>query len=576
MKTNKDEIFFEATKFDTIRDCLKSSALNHKDNIAYQIKEKNNGEVSYKYITYTQLIDDINALGTAIYDLKIKKSRVAVIGKNRYEWIVSHLSNVFGSNVSIPLDKDLQVDELENSLIRSKAEAIIFDTKLLPSIKEIQSRKNTKIKHFICMDKIDGYLSVPELIEKGYELLDDGQEEYLNTKINKEDMCVLLFTSGTTSKSKAVMLSNKNIATNIYALECVEDIRETDVNIAFLPFHHILGSTCMLFMLAKGAKTVFPDGLKYIKQNLVEYKVSVFVGVPVLTEAIYKAVIKEIEKQGKLGLIKAMTKITNFLNSIHIDVRRKVYKQILSALGGNLRLMITGGAPADPVSIKGFNDFGVTTLQGYGLSETSPVIAAENYKYKRVGSVGKPMVGVTVKIIDKDEDGIGEIITKSDCNMIGYYEMEDLTKEALKDGWFHTGDLGYIDKDGFLFVTGRSKNLIVLKNGKKVFPEELETVANRIDLVSESMVYGTPEKDNENDVTVSIKVVYDDEVIKEKYSDKSEEELDQLVWEKIKEINTTFPKYKHIKKLITSHEELIKTTTKKVKRNEEMKKIFSK
>ena len=576
MKQDKDEIIFKATKYDTIRDCLKSSALNHKDNIAYQIKEKNNGEVSYKYITYTQLIDDINALGTAIYDLKIKKSRVAVIGKNRYEWIVSHLSNVFGSNVSIPLDKDLQIDELENSLIRSKAEALIFDTKLLPSIKEIQSRKNTKIKHFICMDKLDGFLSVPELIEKGYELLDEGHEEYLETEIDKEDMCVLLFTSGTTSKSKAVMLSNKNIATNIYALECVEDIRETDVNIAFLPFHHILGSTCMLFMLAKGAKTVFPDGLKYIKQNLVEYKVSVFVGVPVLTEAIYKAVIKEIEKQGKLGLIKTMTKITNFLNSIHIDVRRKVYKQILSALGGNLRLMITGGAPADPISIKGFNDFGVTTLQGYGLSETSPVIAAENYKYKRVGSVGKPMVGVTVKIVDKDEDGIGEIITKSDCNMIGYYEMDDLTKEALKDGWFHTGDLGYIDKDGFLFVTGRSKNLIVLKNGKKVFPEELETVANRIDLVSESMVYGTPEKDNENDVTVSIKVVYDDEVIKEKYSDKSEEELDQLVWEKIKEINTTFPKYKHIKKLITSHEELIKTTTKKVKRNEEMKKIFGK
>ena len=576
MKQDKDEIIFKATKYDTIRDCLKASALNHKDNIAYQIKEKNNGEVSYKYITYTQLIDDINALGTAIYDLKIKKSRVAVIGKNRYEWIVSHLSNVFGSNVSIPLDKDLQIDELENSLIRSKAEALIFDTKLLPSIKEIQSRKNTKIKHFICMDKLDGFLSVPELIEKGYELLDEGHEEYLETEIDKEDMCVLLFTSGTTSKSKAVMLSNKNIATNIYALECVEDIRETDVNIAFLPFHHILGSTCMLFMLAKGAKTVFPDGLKYIKQNLVEYKVSVFVGVPVLTEAIYKAVIKEIEKQGKLGLIKTMTKITNFLNSIHIDVRRKVYKQILSALGGNLRLMITGGAPADPISIKGFNDFGVTTLQGYGLSETSPVIAAENYKYKRVGSVGKPMVGVTVKIVDKDEDGIGEIITKSDCNMIGYYEMEDLTKEALKDGWFHTGDLGYIDKDGFLFVTGRSKNLIVLKNGKKVFPEELETVANRIDLISESMVYGTPEKDNENDVTVSIKIVYDDEVIKEKYSDKSEEELDQLVWEKIKEINTTFPKYKHIKKLITSHEELIKTTTKKVKRNEEMKKIFGK
>lgn len=574
MKDLSKEIFFEATKFDNLRELIYHSAEKYKDKSAFVIKHKIGEKIEYTNVSYQQLLNDVNALGTALFDIGYKNVRVAVIGKNRYEWILTHLSSVMGSNVSIPLDKDLQLEELENSLIRSKADVLVFDTRLLPVIKEIKTRNNTSIKEFICMDEIDGYKSIPELVKKGHTLLEKGNTKYLDVKIDNAKMCLLLFTSGTTSKSKAVMLSHKNIASNIYALQCVEDIRPTDVNIAFLPFHHIFGSTCMLVMLACGAKTAFPDGLKYIKQNLQEYGVSVFVGVPVLTEAIYKAVIKEIEKQGKLNLIKVMTKITDVLAKIHIDIRRKIYKQILDGLGGKLRLIISGGASADPVSINGFKSFGITTIQGYGLSETSPVIAAENYKRKRSGSVGIPMNCTQVEIVDKNEDNIGEIRVKGDCNMLGYYEMPELTNEVLRDGWFYTGDLGYFDKKGFLYITGRIKNLIVLKNGKKVFPEELEIVANRIDLISESMVFGMPDKSNDNNVKVSIKAVFDEEVIKEKYADKTEEELYDILWEKIKEINTTFPKYKHIKKLFTTHEELIKTTTKKVKRNEEMKKIL--
>ena len=575
-KNKKEEKYFDATKFRTIRDLIKNSAEKYGDNIAFTIKNKNKDtkEVSYINITYKDLLSDINSLGTALSNIGFKNKRIAVIGKNRYEWIITHYSNVMGSNVSIPLDKDLQLDELESSLIRSEANALVFDKKILPLVEEIQKRNNTFIEEFICMENLNGYLSIPELVEKGRKLLEDGNKDYIDVEIDDEKMCLLLFTSGTTSKSKAVMLSHKNITTNIYAIQCVEDIRPTDVNIAFLPFHHILGSTCLAVMLACGVKTVFPDGLKYIKQNLQEYKVSIFVGVPVLTEAMYKSVMKEIDKQGKTKLIKTLTKITNFLLKLHIDVRRKVYKQILDGLGGNIRLVISGGAPGDPLSIKGFKAFGVTTLQGYGLSETSPVIAAENYKHQRSGSVGFPMNCVELEIVDKDEEGIGELRVKSDCNMLGYYNMPELTNEVLKDGWFYTGDLGYVDKDGYVFITGRSKNLIVLKNGKKVFPEELETVINRLDLVNECMVFGMPDKDNDNDVTVSIKAVFDDEYIKEKYSDKSEEELYNMLWEQIKEVNTTFPKYKHIKKLITSHDELIKTTTKKVKRNEEMKLIM--
>ena len=566
--------YLEAKEFNNIKEIMYNSAEKYANEIAFVIKNKEAGEVQYTKITYKQMLEDINSFGTAMYSLGLKNRRVAVIGKNRYEWAEAHVSNLLGSIVSIPLDKDLQLEELENSLIRSKADAIVFDTKLIDLIEKIKQRNATSIKEYICMDKNENYQSVPDLTQKGKELIENGNNDFINNKIDENEMSVLLFTSGTTSQSKAVMLSQKNIASNVYALQCVEDLRQTDTNIAFLPFHHIFGSTCMILMLAIGLKTVFPDGLKYIKQNLKEYKVTVFVGVPVLTEAIYKAIVKEIEKQGKTKLINTAIKISNFLLKLHIDVRRKIFKQVLEALGGKLRLVISGGAPADPVALQGFNDLGVKTLQGYGLSETSPVIAAENYKYGKNGSVGFPMLNDTIEIVNKDEEGIGEIRVKGPNIMLGYYEMPELTQEVLKDGWFYTGDLGYFDKEGYLFITGRNKNLIVLKNGKKVFPEEIETLVNRLDLVNECMVFGMQDEKDKNDVTLSVKVVYDEQVIKEKYPEMNEEELQKKVWEQIKELNTTFPRYKHIQKLIVSHKELIKTTTKKVKRQEEMKLIM--
>ncbi len=570
----KNMKYLNAKEFNNVKEIIYHSAKAFSGNIAFVIKNKDNNKVSYTNITYKKLLEDINGMGTALYSMNLKGKRIAVIGKNRYEWVVAHLSNLLGSIVSIPLDKDLQLEELENSLIRSKADAIVFDNKLLELVEKIKSREKTNIKEFITMDKEKGYKSVPELIKNGKGLIKNGKKEYINNKIDKDVMSTLLFTSGTTSQSKAVMLSQKNIASNVYSLQSAEDIRSTDTNIAFLPFHHIFGSTCMILMLAYGVKTVFPDGLRYIKQNLQEYKVSVFVGVPVLTEAIYKAVIKEVEKQGKMKVFKMGTKISQILLKCHIDIRRKLFKSIIDELGGSLRLVISGGAASDAVSIKGFNEIGITTLQGYGLSETSPVIAAENYMFRKVGSVGFPMRNDVIEIVNKDENGIGEIRVKGPNVMLGYYEMPELTSEAIKGEWFYTGDLGYFDDEGYLFITGRSKNMIVLKNGKKVFPEEIETIVNRIDLVNECMVFGMEDEVDKNDVVLSVKAVYDEETIKEKYQDLNEEELYKKLWEKIKEINTTFPKYKHIKKLIVSHEELIKTTTKKIKRQEEMKKIL--
>ena len=566
---------YNAQEFNNIKEIIYNSVEKYSKNIAFVIKHTENKKVEYENITYKQLLEDINKLGTAVYSLGFKGKRIAVIGRNSYKWAIAHLSNLLGGNVSVPLDKDLQYDELESSLIRSKADIIFFDKKYEEKISQIKEKNNTNLKEYVCFEEAEGFKNISELLKIGNEEINSGKTDFINAKIDENKMAILLFTSGTTSKSKAVMLSQKNIASNVYAMQCVEAIYSTDTNIAFLPFHHIFGSTCMVVMLAYGVRTVFPDGLRYIKKNLNEYGVSVFVGVPVLVEAIYKTIMKEVQKQGKTKLVNIATKISNFLLKLHIDIRRILFKSIINELGGKLRFVISGGAPADSKIAKGFNDLGIEVVQGYGLTETSPVIAAENKGCMKAGTVGIPMLNVKLEIENPDENGIGEIRVKGPNVMLGYYENEEATKEVLKDGWFYTGDLGYLDKNGCLAITGRSKNLIVLKNGKKVFPEELETLVNRLELVEECMVYGMPDEKDKNDVKLSIKVVYNKEIVKEKYSDKTEEELYKFIWTEIKEINKTLPRYKYIKGMILTDEELIKTTTKKVKRQEEMKKIMA-
>ena len=565
----------DVTDFKDIKGVIYNSAKKFANNIAFRIKEKVGKETSYKDVTYSQMLKDVNNFGTGLYNKGLKGKRVAIIGKNRYEWALTYVTNLLGGIVAVPLDKELQYNELENSLIRSKAEAIVFDPKLMDSILEIKKNGKTELKHFICMDKNDqGIETVEEVLNTGKVILEKGNTEYVDADPNENEMGILLFTSGTTSQSKAVMLTSRNVASNIYAMLCVEDIRNTDTNIAFLPFHHIFGSTCMLVMLACGVKTVFPDGLKYIKQNLKEYKVTIFVGVPALVEAMYKALTKEVEKQGKTKLINTAMKVSDVLLKCKIDVRRKLFKQVIDGLGGELRMIIEGGAAADPVISKAFNSLGVMVLQGYGLTETAPVIVAENPNERRLGSVGKPMLNDTVEIANPDANGVGDIRVKGPNVMLGYYEMPEQTAEVLRDGYFYTGDLGYFDKDGYLFITGRSKNMIVLKNGKKVFPEELELLVNRLNLVEESMVFGLPDDEDKNDIKLSVKVVYSEETVKEKLGDVSEQEIYDNIWEQIKELNKTFPNYKHIKNLILSKEELIKNSSKKVKRFEEMKLIL--
>ncbi len=558
-----------------IKELIYNSAKTYANNIAFIVKHQEGKNKTYENITYKMLLEQINALGTKLYSMGFKNKRIAILGRNRYEWALGHLTSLLGGIVSIPLDKDLQIDELESSLMRSKADAIYFDEKYIEKIEEIKNRNNTNVKEYICMSKLAGYKDINTLKGEGQKLLEEGNKEYISAKIDENAMNILLFTSGTTSKSKAVMLSQKNIASNVYAMQRVEDIRSTDSNLAFLPMHHIFGSTCLIVMLACGARTSFPDGLRYVAQNLKEYEVSVFVGVPLLVEAIYNKVVKEIDKQGKTKLIKNAIRVSNFLLKFHIDVRRKLFKQLIDQLGGKMRFVISGGAPLDPKIQKGFIDLGINVAQGYGLTETSPVIAAENMYKSRTGSIGVPMENVTVEIVNKDDNGIGELRAKGPNVMLGYYENEEETNKVLKDGWFYTGDLGYIDKDGFIFITGRQKNMIVLKNGKKIFPEEIETLVNRIDLIDECMVFGMPDEVDKNDVKLSVKVVYNKDEVKQKYGDISFDEIRDIIWNRIKnEVNTTVPRYKHIMNMILTDKELIKTTTKKVKRNEELKEIL--
>lgn len=563
-------------KFTTIKELLYHSATVFSSNVAFTEKVKKDNNINYINHTYLELLDDINSFGTALYKLGLKNKRVAIIGHNCYKWAIAHLSNLLGGIVSVPLDKGLQTDELENSLIRSEASAIVFDAKLKDIIEEIKASNKTNIKHFICFDELPNFLCFNNLLSDGKKEIENGNNEFINCEVDPYNMSILLFTSGTTSQSKAVMLNQYGIVTNIYDMLLVESFYETDVNIAFLPFHHIFGSTGMLVMLAAGLKTVFPDGLRYIKQNLLEYKVSVFVGVPILIDKMYSTMIKEIEKQGKTKLINFAIKISNILLKFHIDIRRKIFKELINALGGNMRFIVSGGAPLDSKVSKWFNQIGIHLVQGYGLTETSPVISAENDNCIKYGSVGKPMNSVEILIKNPDSNGIGEIAVKGPNVMLGYYNNETQTNAVLKDGWLYTGDLGYIDKDGFLFITGRKKDLIVLKNGKKVFPEEIELLINRLDEVEESFVYGLPDRNDKNDVKVAVKIVYNKDFVNNKYPDISKKDLEAVLWAKVKDINKTLPMYKYIKHMTFTSEPLIKTTTNKIKRNEELKQILTK
>lgn len=573
------EKLYKAEKHDSIKEYIEDAINKYSKKDAFIVKSQENNEIKYTHISFEEFGKQIKNLAEGLIDLGLEGKRIAIIGHNSYNWVKSYIATICSVGIVMPLDKGLQPSELELSLKRGKADAIIFEDEYLETIKNIRQYNQTSVKNFISMtelEKNEGFVSLKDLEEKGKKILEKTESEkefYLKASpMSKkpEELATIIFTSGTTSMSKAVMLSNKNIASNMYDMMCAEKILSTDVNLLFLPLHHTFGSTQMLLFFSNGATTVFCDGLRHIQENLKEYKVTTFVCVPLLLEVMYKNIWKAIEKQGKTKQIKFALKLSNALRKIKIDIRRKIFKPILDQFGGELRFIISGAAAINKEVAKGFNDFGIFTIQGYGLTETSPVLCAENEKHIRYGSVGLPFPSVQIKIENKNEEGIGEITAKGPNVMLGYYEMEEETSNVLKDGWFYTGDLGYLDKDGYLFITGRKKNVIVLKNGKNIYPEELEQVITKLPYVAEVMVYG---KEKEDDLVVSAKIVYDKDYVKKNYKDKTNEELKEIFWQDIKEINKTMPTYKYIKNLVVTDEPMIKTTTAKIKRFKEIKKV---
>lgn len=569
MKTSK---VYEAEKVENFKELLERTVSKYPNNVAYKYKKDLESETpEYIEKTYEQFKSDITNLGTALLEIGLEGKKIAIISNNRYEWCTSYLAITIGNMIVVPLDKALQEKEIESLIIRSGADAVIYENKYSEIFKNIKERQQSDLKHYINMDleKSNAHeISYKELQEQGKKLVEQGNQKHENQKIDKNKMSIMLFTSGTTSEPKAVMLSQNNICSDVSAIACHVKLYPTDTLLSFLPLHHTFESTItFLYGLYFGVTVAFCDGLRYIAQNLVEYKVSVFVAVPLVLETIYKKLQKGIEDSGKAELVSKMIKISNVLLKCKIDVRRKLFKSVIDKLGGNLRVALFGAAPMDKDIIIGYNNLGIATVQGYGLTETSPVISTETDKRKRPGSIGFPLPNLEVKIDNPNEQGIGEITVKGPSVMLGYYQNEEETKKVLKDGWFSTGDLGYFDKDGFLYITGRKKDVIVLKNGENIYPQELEFLINKLPYIQESIVYATEEGRK-----ICAKAVYNEEIMKEKFGDKDQKEYYNIIWEEIKKINQDLPMFKHIKELEITTKPLAKTTTQKVKRFEEIKK----
>ena len=564
-----------SVKFENLKEMMKNSEEKFGEEVAFYRDGK--GLEDSKKVTYKEFCYEINSLGTALIEMGLKGKRIAVIGENRYEWELSYLAVVTGTGTIVPLDKALPENEIESLIIRSEVEAIIYSEKYDECMAKIQKQGNTKLKYFISMDleKNDfNKYSLKEITKKGKELLDGGNKEFLEAKIDNEEMSIMLFTSGTTNQSKAVMLSHKNICTNVKDIRNVFELDETDRLLSFLPLHHTFECTVgFLYPLSIGGSIVFSKGVRHIADELKNFKITAMICVPVVFEKMYDKLMKTIEDKGKMPTVKKGIKLSNCLLKVGIDIRKKLFKEIHDNLGGCLRVMVAGGAALSPEKEKGFWDLGFNVLQGYGLTETSPVIAAELTKQKRLGSIGKKFPSVEVKIDNPDKSGVGELLAKGDSVMIGYYNNEEANEEVFtEDGWFRTGDLARIDKNGYLYISGRKKFVIVLKNGKNVYPEEIESLLEKSELVKECMVFGMPARDG--DVTLSVKICYDKDYVKKQFGDITIDDLKEKIWNWVKEVNKTMPKYKYVKKLILTDEELVKTTTLKIKRNVEMNKIM--
>ena len=581
MQTVIGKTYYQVPRFETLRDLIRYSVEHYGNTPAYRYHEKPGGpDVVRTYREFSQAIDE---MGTGLLAMGFKDQHLVVVGDNCYEWAVANTAIVNGVGITVPLDKQLPVSEVINLTQRGKAVAFIYHPKHHEIAKAV-AEAVPQVRSLICMkaDVIEQELAqadsrftdMDQVRATGRAALAAGDRSFVDAVIDPEKMSSLLFTSGTTAMSKGVMLCHRNITHNVFAVMSTIKLEAGQRALSVLPLHHTFENTVgMYMMLGFGINICFTDGLRYLVDNMKEWKINIILAVPLLFENIYHAVQKKLAKSGKLALVNKLRVVARFLRKAGIDIRKKLFHQIHEGVGGGLSLCVSGAAAIDKEITAFFNDIGIEFWSGYGLTETSPVISCNNYFVNVYGSVGNPLATIEVGIdADSDEPGaIGEILSRSPSNMLGYYENPEATAEVLtSDGWVRTGDIGYLDKRGCVFITGRKKSMIVLPNGKKAFPEEIEFVINRIQGVKESIVWG--DELNRDTLDICAKIVVSDELLPEGLAGDAEK-ISAYLAEQIKLVNKDMPVYKAVRNFVWTTEELIKTTTLKVKRPEESKKI---
>lgn len=561
---------YEVREFHNFRELLNQSEALYGNSPAFKIKNQI-GQILD--ISYTRFKGDVEALGTALLNLGLDGAKIAVAGMNSYKWCMSYLAIGCGVGVVVPTDKELPIDDILNVLTVSESKAIIFDKKFGEKLLEHRDRL-PKGLILISMEQQkdkDGILSFDLLLNSGYHLIGKGYSDYLDRDVEGYKMTVLLFTSGTTGMSKAVMLSADNICSDVRAIMGFVNINKGERILSILPIHHTYECTVTFLCCIYGGVTIcFCDGLRYITKNLEEYKPNILIVVPLVLEKFYKRIMKAIEKErGGVAKVALGSAITKVAGAARLDVSNLFFGKIKKAFGGSIRLIISGAAGIEPEIIRNMNRFGIQTFQGYGLTECSPIVICNSDKDNKYDSIGKPIPYVEAKIVNPDENGIGEICVKGPMVMLGYYKDPEATKAAFDyNGWYHTGDLGRTDKDGHYYICGRCKNVIVTTNGKNVYPEELESMLLKENAVKECIVTGG--EDERGNTIVFARIFPDLKAIGETYGNRNitDKEISKAVSDAVKSVNSHVVSYKAVKRFEIVNKEFEKTTTSKIKRNQ--------